>query len=1447
MQDGTTHTTKNSAGILPWRRYVLLGCAVVIGLLLLARPGWLGLQAASAQDPSLAARTIQRKQEQKACCARTEKSAPEQSVIGLTSGVASSGTINPPSQAGTCILGATQYSINVPAGATQLTIALSGDQDVDLAVRYNQPVAISGGQLVRDYLAATFSFSETITITPSSTPALTGGTYFIAVLNCGTGFTTFSVTATVTNTPQTGNTVALTSGVPVTGTIQAPVAGSGILHSTQYTIQVPSGASQLVVTVAGSSQDIDLYIRFGQPVGLSNGALIADYVAQSFGVANETLTVNASSSPPLQAGTYYIALGNFGPGSANFTLTGTVGTGQTGGTSELSVDDGSFETAIGLVQGGTSVAVNRLNAGAYPATISAVKIFFSSSSNLQVGQPFTILVGTNTDGNADINGTSFQNVSANVQALGQFVTYSVPSVTIGSGDFVVGIRITANGFPFSQDLTNPYRQRSYLSTNGFAFTLADALGVPGNFGFRAIVSTPQQCSYSITPASQSFSASGGTGSVSVTTGSTCTWTASSNAAFVSISSGSSGTGNGTVGYTVQPNNDTQSRSGTLTIAGQSFTVTQAGQSCSYTISPASQSFNSAGGTGSVSVSSNAGCAWTATSNAAFITITSGQNGSGNGTVNYLVQPNNDSATRTGTITVAGQTFTVTQTGVSCNFVISPTSQSFNDTGGTGSVSVSASSGCAWSASSNSAFLTITSGQNGNGNGTVNFLVQSNPNSSSRTGTLTIAGQTFTVTQSGISCSFTISPASQNFAAGGGTGSVNVSTSAGCAWTASSNSGFLTITSGQNGNGNGTVNYLVQANNDQNQRIGTLTVAGQTFTVTQAGAVVSTNRNVRVANASGAPGGTVQVPIELEAQGDENALGFSLTFEASVLSSPSVALGSGVTGATLNVNSSQTGQGRIGIVLALPSGQVLQAGVRQIALVTFNVAANASNSTQVGFGDQPIPREVSNLAAQTLPANYQPGTVTFAQGYEADVAPRPSGSNNGSVTVTDWVQMGRFVANLDTVDLGSEFQRADCAPRDSKGNGVLSVTDLTQAGRYAAGLDPVVTAGGPTSPTVNAAAGVRLAAVGETARLMQLSPRAGEPGSYAVEFISQGGENAFGFSLRYDPARMRFVSAMLGTDTLPATLTVNAEQSGVIGVVLALPAGKALAAGARQLLTLQFEPLAGGNLNVSFGDQPVAREVSDVHAQAVLVRFVSGDARSLASVSAASFSGGALAADAIATIFGRELAGDTQAATSAKLPQELAGTTVSLRDSAGVERAAPLFFVSPEQLNYLVPSGTASGEATVQVLSRDGAFSAGQLRINAVAPGVFAANANGKGVAAAVVLRVRPDGSESYEPIARYDAELGRFVSVPIVLGDGRDQLYLLLFGTGIRHRTSLSAVSATLGGVPADVLYAGSQGGFAGLDQINLRLPRQLSGRGEIEVLLTVDGITANAVRVSIQ
>jgi uncharacterized protein (TIGR03437 family) len=239
--------------------------------------------------------------------------------------------------------------------------------------------------------------------------------------------------------------------------------------------------------------------------------------------------------------------------------------------------------------------------------------------------------------------------------------------------------------------------------------------------------------------------------------------------------------------------------------------------------------------------------------------------------------------------------------------------------------------------------------------------------------------------------------------------------------------------------------------------------------------------------------------------------------------------------------------------------------------------------------------------------------------------------------------------------------------------------------------------------------------------------------------------------------------------------------------------------------------------------------------------------SVANVSAAKYRGPSLATESIVTAFGTALATTIRSASSTPLPTEIAGTRVIVKDSAGVERNAPLFFVSPTQINYLLPAGTANGPATATFISGFGSSSSGSAQIVKVEPGLFTANASGSGVPAAVVLRVKSDGAQIYEPASAFNQTTMQYVPLPIDLGPQSDQVFLILFGTGIRGLSSLTALTANIGGVRAEATFAGPHPALVGLDQINLRLPRSLVGRGETDVAINIDGIAANVVRISIK
>lgn len=236
-----------------------------------------------------------------------------------------------------------------------------------------------------------------------------------------------------------------------------------------------------------------------------------------------------------------------------------------------------------------------------------------------------------------------------------------------------------------------------------------------------------------------------------------------------------------------------------------------------------------------------------------------------------------------------------------------------------------------------------------------------------------------------------------------------------------------------------------------------------------------------------------------------------------------------------------------------------------------------------------------------------------------------------------------------------------------------------------------------------------------------------------------------------------------------------------------------------------------------------------------------------SVSAASFSASAVTTEGIASAFGESLSSRTEASSTLPLPTELGDVKVYVTDANMVERAASLFFVSPTQINYLIPAGTVPGEAKVVIVSKGAVVATGNVAIAEMAPAFFTANSDGKGAPAAYAVRVKPDNSQSTEAVAQFDAVQNKFVPAPINLGSPDEQVILVLFGTGIRYYSSMNKVSAKIAGVEAVVDYAGPQGQYVGLDQVNIRIPRSLLVGGEVDLVLTVDGKASNAVRIYVR
>lgn len=463
----------------------------------------------------------------------------------------------------------------------------------------------------------------------------------------------------------------------------------------------------------------------------------------------------------------------------------------------------------------------------------------------------------------------------------------------------------------------------------------------------------------------------------------------------------------------------------------------------------------------------------------------------------------------------------------------------------------------------------------------------------------------------------------------------------------------------------------------------------------------------------------------------------------------------------------------------------------------------------------------------------------------------------------------------------------------------------------------------------------------------------------ISIVAAGDEQAFGFSLNYDPETLGIPNVNLSVPQVwarglyGAALHTNLSEAaqGRIGVTVTMPRNQTISAGEHIALQVAFNiPTAAkaGRAPLTVGDQPVARQVVDTLGRGLAATFTGGqiditppvtisvlpeqptssddvvlEMRStwkdtcypfnpivyqyvnlltvitrrskaaceqvispfvmrvplgkmarddysivfihqidglqyelglvrlmvqggLINSNASSYQTDSIAPDSIVAAFGKGLATTTTIAEGQSLPNALAGTSLRIRDSIGVEHQVRLFFVSPGQVNYHLPSAVAPGRAAVTLTNGNEQVSSGSVEITRVSPGIFTVDGSGRGLAAADIQRKNPQGLITYERVWSIETD-GRVVARPVDFGSPMDELFLVLYGTGFRSRSSLSGIAASVGGQMAEVLSAGGVEGYVGLDQCVIRLHRQLIGRGRIEIELVVDGQPANKVTISVK
>ena len=369
-------------------------------------------------------------------------------------------------------------------------------------------------------------------------------------------------------------------------------------------------------------------------------------------------------------------------------------------------------------------------------------------------------------------------------------------------------------------------------------------------GQTFIVAQSSVCLYTLTPGQSTVPVNGGTGTFTVTTTAGCVWTAQSSVDWVTVTAGASGTGNGTVTFSVAANSDNVPRSTSITVANTGFIVSQPAAGCELTINPGTATFASEGGTGSIDVAGPSACSWSATKNADWVTLTPPFAGSGDGVVRYSVAANTSIQTRRATITIASKVFQVVQAAANCNVSIPTATITVAATGGTNNLQITAN--CEWRATASAPWIQITSAASGTANTTLTFTVQPNNGTVARTGNITLNGQTVVITQPSQACTLSVVPATLTLPARGGTAIAEVSGGSSCSWSAASNAQWAEMTWASI-NGSGRVTVSAPANTSGSERVGNISVGNQSLALRQPPINVAITSNGVVNAASFRPG------------------------------------------------------------------------------------------------------------------------------------------------------------------------------------------------------------------------------------------------------------------------------------------------------------------------------------------------------------------------------------------------------------------------------------------------------------------------------------------------------------------------------------------------------------------------------------------------------------------
>jgi hypothetical protein len=636
----------------------------------------------------------------------------------------------------------------------------------------------------------------------------------------------------------------------------APTVGLGVTSTSgavAYTGSFTGAGNQSVATFNGTTAGT-VNLSFPGATTAAAGTYFGLAALASSGAVNQTdvvpVLLTVATPPPC---TY-----SLNPTSATITAAG---------------GSGSFGVSAGPTCAWTAIPSD-----------PSVTISGGTGSGLGNGT-VTYSVAANSSQNQRNSTVAVANQTYSISQFGLSCSFGIVpasiSATAGGGTALIQINASDSSCPWTAtglsvtpaSGTGSQQVQITIAANATNATLTPTATVAGQT--LTVSETGQNCVAALDSGGASYPpgvVGGITGQVNITMPAGCPYTTVPGPSWIHVTAGGSGTATGgplPVTYTVDASSTTVTRSGSLTIGGSLFQITQSGLACSVSLdtSTLGSPFAVAGGTGTINITTNgSNCPWTAVSNNSFATV-SPSGGSGNASVSVTASSNSAStSTRTGSVTISGQPVSFSQGGTVCSFNLRSSSGAVPSSGGSGSVGVVAASACSWTSLSNVPWLSITSSGNA-GSSDVLFTAQPNTNAAPRTGTLTIAGQTFTVTEAGAPCSFTLASLTSPLIAAAGASNETIGFTAatnGCAITPVSYANWITISSTLTGTA-GTLTYSVAANPAGTTRTGNVQVGDKLFTVTQSGAACAFSLNIYGA-AFGQAGGDASFLGSPNAQG-----------------------------------------------------------------------------------------------------------------------------------------------------------------------------------------------------------------------------------------------------------------------------------------------------------------------------------------------------------------------------------------------------------------------------------------------------------------------------------------------------------------------------------------------------------------------------------------------------